>query len=375
LQKFQEAIKLNVIPLPNIEPPKDTSRIFDVSIDPLVRLRIIESGEFEDIVCQWASGYLAKCEHYKNIAQIGGSKDSGRDIVAYLDDSLQIFDIFQCKHYKEPLSPSTYMSEFGKLCYYTMIGKYKTPRKYYIVASNGIGQDLRDLAEHPETINLQLIETWDKYCKPNKKIITTGLPMTEELKKYITEFDFSIISEVSPQTLLEQFSATSWYKYHFGGGMRQRPIVPKPQEKLDPEEAKMEYVSQLMKVYSNHENKEINDIECLKPIKKLHTHFKRQRECFHNACALKRFSRDEFINDDIYDDVKKQVYYGVITTCESSFDDDLKKIDATIDRAQILPIKSAELGDISILEKSGMCHDLVNEGEMKWVDDEKNTDI
>ncbi|GAE02573.1 hypothetical protein CBO05C_2263 [Clostridium botulinum B str. Osaka05] len=367
---------MNVNPLPNIEPPQDTSRIFDVSIDPLVRLRTIEAGEFEDIVCQWASGYLAKCEYYKNVAQIGGSKDSGRDIVAYLDESLQEFDIFQCKRYKEPLSPSIYMSEFGKLCYYTMIGKYNIPRKYYIVASNGIGQDLRELVEHPETINARLIETWDKYCKPKKKIIADGLPMTDELKDYIAIFDFGIVSEVSPQTLLEQFSTTCWYKYHFGGGLRQRPRIPKPQEELVPEEAAMEYVSQLMKVYSSHENKDITDVKCLKSIKQLHGHFKRQRECFHNARALKRFARDEFINDEVYDDLKNQVYHGVVTTCESAFYDELKRVDTTIERAQILPIKTAELGEINILEKSGMCHDLVNDGEMRWVeDDEKDTDI
>lgn len=367
---------MDIIPLPSIKPPQDTSRIFDVSIKPLVRLRNVEAGEFEDIVSEWASGYLAKCERYKNVAQIGGSKDSGRDIVAYFDDSLQEFDIFQCKRYKDPLSPSTYMSEFGKLCYYTMIGKYNLPRKYYIVASSGIGQDLRELVEHPETINTQLIETWDKYCEPKKKIIANGLPMTDELKDYITKFDFSIVSEVSPQTLLEQFASTSWYKYHFGGGLHQRPRVPKLEENLTAEESTMEYVSQLIKVYSNHENKVFTDVECLKSSKQLHNHFKRQRECFHNAHALKRFARDEFINDDVYDDLKNQIYHGVVTICESAFDDELKRVDTTIDRAQILPIKTAELGEINILEKSGMCHDLVNDGEMRWVEDEgKNTDF
>ncbi len=148
---------MKVEPLPNLEPPKDSSRIWDLTIDPLVRLSTIEAGEFEVIACEWASGYLTQCEHYKNVAQIGGSKDSGRDIVAYLDESLQEFDIFQCKRYKDPLSPSVYMSEFGKLCYYTKIGKYNKPRKYFIVASNGIGQDLRELIEHPKTINQQLI--------------------------------------------------------------------------------------------------------------------------------------------------------------------------------------------------------------------------
>lgn len=368
---------MNVIPLPHIGPPKDTSRIFDLSIDPLIRLRSIEDGEFEDITCQWASGYLAKCEHYKNIAQIGGSKDSGRDIVAYLDESLQKFDIFQCKRYKEPLSPSVYMSEFGKLCYYTMTGKYNIPRKYFIVASNGIGQELRGLVEHPESINKYLIEKWNKYCEPKKKIIADGLPLTDRLKEYITKFDFSIVSEISPQTLLEQFVKTNWYKYHFGGGLRQRPRIQKLKENLTFEETSMEYVDQLLKVYSKHENKKITNVENLKPFKNLHGHFKRQRECFHTARALKRFTRDEFINDEVYDDLKKQVYYGVINTCESEYEDDLKRVDNTVGRSQILPIKTAELGEINILEKSGICHDLVNDGEMRWVgnDEKQDTDI
>lgn len=119
---------------------------------------------------------------------MGGSKDSGRDIVAYIDESLQTFDIFQCKKYKDPLTPSAYMSEFGKLCHYTFKGKYNVPRKYYIVASNGIGQDLRELIEHPKTINKLLIDNWDKYCKPKKKIVTEGSPLSDELKAYIFKF-------------------------------------------------------------------------------------------------------------------------------------------------------------------------------------------
>lgn len=40
------------------------------------------------------------------------------------------------------------MVEFGKLCYYTFIGEYNIPQKYYIVASNGIGKSLRSLIEN-----------------------------------------------------------------------------------------------------------------------------------------------------------------------------------------------------------------------------------
>ncbi|MGR6761292.1 ABC-three component system protein [Paenibacillus sp. T2-29] len=357
-------------PVPMLEIPNNTSRIFDTTIDPLVRLRTIEAGEFEDIACEWASGYLTQFENYKSIAQIGGSKDSGRDIVAYLDDSMQNFDIFQCKRYKDPLAPSGYMTEFGKLCYYTMIGKYNKPRKYFIVASNGIGQDLRNLVEHPSRINNELIDTWDKYCAGKRKILSGGLPLSSQLKTYIQDFDFSIVSEIAPATLIEQFAKTGWYKYHFGGGLKQRPKVKKPQEALEDDELRMNYVDQLLQVYSNHENTPIKDIDSLKSKKSLHNHFKRQRECFHNAQALKRFTRDELINDDIYEDVKNQVFHGVISTCEIKYDNDLKRVDKTVARSQILPINSSELGDINVMEKSGICHELVNDGEMNWVYDD-----
>ncbi|KTD85683.1 ABC-three component system protein [Paenibacillus etheri] len=348
---------------------RDTSRIFDTTIDPLVRLRIIEAGEFEDIACEWASGYLTQFDNYKSVAQIGGSKDSGRDIVAYLDDSMQKFDIFQCKRYKDPLSPSVYMSEFGKLCYYTMIGKYNKPRKYFIVASNGIGQDLRDLVEHPTKINKELIDTWGKYCAGKRKILSSGLPLSPELKTYIQDFDFSIVAEIAPVTLLEQFAKTGWYKYHFGGGLKKRPKVDKPQEELEADELRMKYVDQLLQVYSNEENMPIKDIDNLKTKRNLHSHFKRQRECFHNSQALKRFARDELINDDIYDSVKNQVFHGVISTCETKHESDLKRVDETISRSQILPISSSELGAINVMEKSGICHELVNDGEMNWIYD------
>lgn len=361
---------MNTTPLPNIAPPQDTSRIFDTTIDPLVRLKTISAEEFENIVCEWAVSYLSTFESYKNVAQLGGSKDSGRDLVAYTDDTLQTFDIFQCKRYKDPLTPSQYMVEFGKLCYYTMIGKYKKPRKYFIVASNGIGQDLRELVENPSKINTALINGWNKYCAPEKKITAEGVQLTPALQKYITDYDFSIVSEISPPTLLEQFSKTSWYKYHFGGGLRKRPTVTVPSDDLPADEAKMEYVTQLLKAYSNHETKDISNVDDLQAIPKLHRHFKRQRECFHNARALKRFSRDEFLNDNPYEGVKRQIYHGVISVCESAYDNDLTRVNETISRAQILPITTNEFGDVTILEKSGMCHDLVNENEMRWVDDE-----
>lgn len=157
-------------PLSSPERPKNTSRIFDTT-EPQLRLKTMGEDEFERVVGEWAYSCLRKEKKYSNVALLGGSGDSGRDLVAYIDDNMQKFDIYQCKRYEKPLSPSTYMIEFGKLCYYTYIGEYVVPNKYYIVASNGIGQSLRKLIEHPKQINTELINTWDEKCGKKRQII------------------------------------------------------------------------------------------------------------------------------------------------------------------------------------------------------------
>lgn len=236
-------------PLSSPERPKNTSRIFDTT-EPQLRLKTMGEDEFERVVGEWAYSCLRKEKKYSNVALLGGSGDSGRDLVAYIDDNMQKFDIYQCKRYEKPLSPSTYMIEFGKLCYYTYIGEYAVPNKYYIVASNGIGQSLRKLIEHPKQINTELINTWDEKCGKKRQIIAEGIKMTDSLRKYIEEFDFSIVSDIAPITLLDEFSKSPWYKYHFGGGIKKRPTFEKPSEQLKKSEKTMPYVKQLLKVYS-----------------------------------------------------------------------------------------------------------------------------
>ena len=232
----KEEYNLDIILLKQPSKPINTNLVFDTSTDPLIRLRMVPEDEFEDIACEWAYSFLAKKEEYIDVVQLGGSRDSGRDLVAYLDEIKQTFDIFQCKRYKDPLTPSLYMTEFGKLCYYTFIHEYRIPRKYFIVASNGIGQSLRKFVENPTSINDELIKSWDKCCAKKKKITDQGVALTPELRTYIKCFDFSIVSEVSPVRLLEEFSLTPWFKYHFGGGLKKRPIVEKPPECINAEE-------------------------------------------------------------------------------------------------------------------------------------------
>lgn len=265
---------MKTYPLPSPERPKNTSRIFDTT-EPQLRLKTMGEDEFERVVGEWACSCLKKENKYSNVALLGGSGDSGRDLVAYIDDNMKEFDIYQCKRYEKPLSPSVYMIEFGKICYYTYIGEYAIPNKYYIVASNGIGQSLRKLIEHPKQINIELIKVWNEKCGKKRQITANGIKMTDDLRKYIEEFDFSIVSDISPITLIDDFSKSPWYKYHFGGGIKKRPASEKPSEKLNNSEKTMPYVKQLLNVYSKEAGQVYETHEELKNNKKLYRHFMR----------------------------------------------------------------------------------------------------
>lgn len=359
-----------------LQPPKkikDTSRIFDTE-DPLVRLQKIEDNEFELIVGEWAYSCLKESKNYTNVVLLGGAGDAGRDVVAYLDSSKQKFDIYQCKHYNRPLSPSTYMIEFGKLCYYTYIHEYNIPQNYYIVSNQPIGPALRKLIEHPNQINKKLIEEWDEKCGKKGKINSEGISLSKELKEYIEHFDFSIVSDISPIKLMEDFKSTVWFKYHFGGGLKRRPPFEKPKESIMDVEKTMPYVSQLLQIYSKEEDKVIHNPEELKAVsKQFFRHFLRQREGYFSAQSLKRFVRDELFDEESYENIKGQIEYGIMDVYDEIYNSEFNRLKETVRCAQCLPVTCNEIRETTVQDRVGMCHELVNDGKIRW--SEENEDL
>lgn len=360
---------MNVVPLKPCTAQPNASIMFDNTITPLDRLRLVGDKEFEDIVVLWAGNYLST--KYINVCEIGGSRDSGRDIIGYLSETnMADYDLYQCKKYNSPLVPSEYYVEFGKLCYYTYINEYTIPNKYYIVASNGIGPSLRVLVENPARINQILIENWNACCGRNRQVLAQGLPLDDRFKNYINNFDFSIVADISPETLLTEFSQTKWFKYYFGGGLKPRPNVPRPSTDVSEKEENLPYVSQLLNVYSEDANTKFRTCKDLKN-HKLSKHLQEQRHYFHSAQALQRFARDELIDDSAYDQVKAEVNYGIRTTIDENHTSSLQRVDMTVDKARTLPITNDELKTITTLDKCGICHELVNDGDISWYETEQ----
>ncbi|PES46094.1 ABC-three component system protein [Bacillus thuringiensis] len=333
-------------------------------IPPVKRLQIISNEEFEDIVLEWAYDYLR--QKYYSVSRIGGAGDKGRDVVAlYAKGSPQI-DIYQCKHYGGTLAPSSFWVEFGKLCYYTFKGDYPVPQNYYIVTAHGLGPSMVHYLDNPNDINDGLIANWDTYCK---KGITAKveIKLDKALKDYIKQFDFQIVQEIPPIRLIDEYSNTKWFKYRFGGGLKKRPKTAPLPEAVDDDEAKLPYVTQLITVYSQHANKEFENVDSLKEDSYIDNHFKRQRFDFHSAQTLKRFSRDEFIDEDPYEEAKSEIYSGVVDVNMKRHEEALEKVNATLEIARSLSLDGNELGKINPSDKVGMCHELVNDSKLKWV--------
>lgn len=355
---------MELIGLEKPQKPIDGNTIFGTPIPPIERLKLFSDSQFEDMINEWANDYLRS--KYCKIFRIGGAGDKGRDIVAYIDEVGDKFDIYQCKLYGSVLSPSDYWVEFGKLCHYTYNGDYKIPQNYYIVASQGVGPKLRDFISEPTKISEELKNVWDTYCK-NGITKTGGICLEGEFETYVSKFDFSIVKVKEPLELIDEYSTTKWFKYRFGGGLKPRPKPTKPSKELDEDEKKLPYVTELINVYSEHTSGKVTSLEVLNSNIILFDHFTRQREDFHSAQSLKRFSRDELIDEEPYNEIKEEIFKSVIDVSRNSFTDGYERVNETLREARKVNIEGSELRKVLPSDKCGMCHELVNDKKLKWV--------
>lgn len=362
--KKNRLLEVNIVFKENvIEPamPIVGNLSFGVPIPPIDRLKIVSDTEFEEIINEWAYSYLGGI--YVSVYRLGGSGDKGRDVCAKYEDGS--IDIYQCKHYANPLSPSEYVIEFGKLVYYTFLSSgYDMPKNYFVVGSNGLGTKLVDLIEKPENIKEFLINKWDSKCK-DKITKNCEIKLEGDLLNHLNKFDFSIIKHMSPQDLIEQYRKTPYFKFRFGGGLNKRSQVKVPD--VIPSELDMPYVQNLMFLYSDMLGEVVPDIDSLiKSNSRYANHFIRQRKAYYTADSLRRFLRDEFITEGVFDLFEEEIHDGIIDTYEDTYLDKFTRLNEVTKAARSLMIQSSTIQEILPNDKVGTCHILVDKGELDW---------
>jgi hypothetical protein len=330
-------------------------------IPPIERLRIFSAGQWEDFVLEWADSLR---DQYGDVERCGGAGDMGRDIIAFDRTNPAVWDNFQCKHYRTGLTPGDIWVELGKLVYYSYAEEYTYPRKYVFVAPQGAGTKLSNLLRRPDRLKSQLIENWDKHCKVGITS-TTEVELDGDLRAHLDALDFSIFEAIPPLRIIDQHAKTRWYAARFGGGLPARPkLPPLPVTIADHE---MTYVRSLLDAYSDHLKCSVPTVADLDTYCDVKEHFNDARLEFYSAEALRAFSRDA-LPPGAFEELQDELHGGIKDEIRGVHSDGYRRVLAVVKTAKLLPITDHALKErLSLIDKGGICHQLANDGKVRWV--------
>lgn len=335
-------------------------------VDKLDRLALFSANEFERFTLEWATGYLSKKTETNEVQWRGGSGDKGRDVIVWLDASHikpRRWQLYQCKHYDSNLGLSKAGIEIAKLLYYCFIGDYTKPESYNFVTHKGLTSPFQDLLDAPDKLKAEIISTWGDYSKSITSAKTISL--TTEFRKYIEDFNFSIIKAKQPDELVKEHAQTEYHLIIFGAPLINRPDAPAPPSIVAEGEAR--YIEQLYDVISQHLNTKVS---CFQDFEDSRYHailFTRSRLTFYSAEGLFELARDQFASTLLFDSLVTEFGDGLFYTYTQPKDDPMERLQKTIQAAQSLQLGGHPLSPhMNSKDREGMCHQLANKDLMNW---------
>jgi hypothetical protein len=332
-----------------------------IPIPKPIRVTTFSPAEWESFTHEWTSSLK---DIYTRVERYTGAGDQGVDIAGFISDRGWEggWDNYQCKHYDRPLAPSDVWVEIGKIIYYSYKNEYPPPRKYYFIASRGVGTKLGKLLESPEKLKEETRNNWEKYCQ-TQITETNSISLEDDLLAWFEAFNFSVFSTKSVVDLINEHAKTPFHSVRFGGGLPPRPNVTPPPEEHEVVESR--YIQQLFNAYSDNLERPVNCVSELSS--QLSCDFLRQRERFYHAESLRNFARDT-VPDGTFESLQNEIFYAVIDICENEHKDGLARMKATISHAATVPVGSNPLKSaLRVQDQQGICHQLANKDRLLWV--------
>lgn len=336
-----------------------------IPVPKAIRVKNFSPDDWEDFIEEWSASLE---DPYVKVRRFGGSGDCGIDIAGFCTDKgfEDTWDNYQCKRYALYLRPSDIWVEVGKIIYYSHIGEYTPPRKHYFVASHGIGTKLEKLLNKPTELREKFKENWEQHCKSGITS-TKEIELSGKLLSYVDDFNFTIFSSKSPVELIEAHSQTGFHAVRFGGGLRARPNPAAPP--AVPMASESRYIRQLLDAYGDHLGRSLQDMSALIAHSMLENDFRRQRERFYHAEALRNFARDT-VPAGTFDDLQDEIYHGVVDITDSTHPNGYERMKATVAQASSVALTANPLASvIKSQDRQGICHQLANEDRLKWIMD------
>jgi hypothetical protein len=326
------------------------------------RVKTFSPDEWESFIEEWASSLE---NEYIKVRRFGGAGDSGVDIAGFLTENgfEDTWDNYQCKRYDHPLRPSDVWIEIGKIIYYSFINEYSPPRKHYFVASLGVGTMLEKLLNKPNVLREKFKENWDVYCKTTITE-TKEIELNGELASFVDSFDFTIFSTKSHVELINEHALTGFHTVRFGGGLPMRPAPTAPPH--TPTSSESRYIRKLLDAYGDFLGQALEGTGDLVTNAMLDKDYRRQRERFYYAEALRNFARDT-VPEGTFRDLQEEVYHGVVDVTDSEYSNGFERMKATVVHASTVALTANPLASvIKSQDRQGICHQLANDDRLSW---------
>lgn len=354
-------MEISEINEPNFSLNSKVQKIVNVNANSYLDLiKRVSPDNFEDIVEEWI--WACYKDKYQKICRLGGTGDKGRDVIGYKDYKNDVWENYQCKNYKDKLTPSDIWLEIGKLCYRCFTKELSIPDKYFFICPFGVSPALNDLLRNSIELKAGLIKNWKGSCK-NKLSKGQIINLEGDFKAYVTEFNFNIFDYVAPQKFISEYSQTKYFARRFNILKTSRPMIRTPPQEVNANESV--YIKKILDAYSDYLNESVDNYKKLDKYPDLKKDFDRQRKYFFSAESLNEFSRD--ISDPAinnFENLKNEIYTGVIDIVQEDAENGFVRLKKVLKRAEDLQITDNPLlPNLSVLDRRGICHHLANENE------------
>lgn len=325
-------------------------------------IQTYDPDEWEIFIEEWAHGLVPQ---YARVQRFGGAGDRGVDVAGFRTAKgfEGEWDCFQGKHYDKSLTPSVAWPEMLKVFLLPVLNPiYTLPRSYSFIAPHGVATSLGHLISTPTELKKKFLE----------QLTTSQAKSFRELNEdtraaVITQAentDFSIFGSVEVIALIQQHSLTPFHAARFGGGLPNRPVADPPPDEMSSSE--MGYIRKLVDAYQER-FKSVDSIAAVETHEWSGRHFRRQRESFFRAEALRNFARDS-VPPSTFEKLQNELHDAVIETAEAPHPDGLERLRQTLDQAVNAQLSSNALIQVTEpADRRGICHQLSNDDRLTWV--------
>lgn len=321
--------------------------------------------EWEVFIDELVEG-IQSAKGYVHVKRMGGPGDFGIDVAAFKSArGLEgPWDCYQCKQYSAPLAPAQAWTEILKILRAVVAGECVMPDEYWFAAPNGIGLRLDKLLSQPTKAKQQFVD-WLGSQTP-----VPALDVAERAKvgALVTATDFSRFDSLQPRHIITLHAETRYHALRFNSPLPERNDEDQELGEYTGDERR--YVDQLIAAYQErHPDDDISRNNVADHATR-GGHFKRQRQAFFRAEALRVYAR-ESTPDGTFDALQGDVHAGVVEHAESDHVDAYTRAQSVLAASANIDLSSHRLIERADNEdRKGMCHQLVNDERLSWVEKE-----